>query len=251
MLYKFLLSKKGFTLVELMVVATILGILTAVSIPVFSSIMHKQRLNDCKNQRTVFSATIEQIMSGMMDSGKKQPKIDFSQLQSDHYTQYPGDGVKGNLDDAYVGKNCFILWNEKVDTIKDSAGTTHAINQLPVTFGDVRGKHRSTISNWQEYANDSKSPYSYNDGCAYDAKYAAEHINEKSPKTNPQAVCFLKKTDLAADFLYEYLFLDEKGTLPVCPLVGEYTSKNEPEYFYYIFEDGTVLCSCPDCNTAE
>ena len=214
MLYKFLRSKKGFTLVELMVVAAILSVLTAVSIPLVGSLLKQQRRNDCINQREVISATIKQAMYGMLDNGKRQPVIDFEKLQDDHYCAYPGDGVDGNADDAYVNKRCFILWSGKVDSVKDSQDITHTINQVAFTLGDLRGGYRTS------------SDMSYNEGC--------------------EAGYYLKKNALKDDPFYEYLDNDE---IPVCPFADEYTDK--PEYFYYIFEDGTVLCSCPECNETD
>ncbi len=249
MLYKFFLSKKGFTLTEIMIVFTILSILTAVAVPIMGTLLHKQKINDCKNQREAISAVVIQTTSGMIDNGKKQPAILFNNLQSDHYTAYPGDGVNGNMDDAYVGQPCFILWSEKVDTVKDSADVPHTINQLPVSIGDIRGKHRDEIqSTWTQYPNYGRTAYSYNDGCAYDAEYAAKHQEEKTPRTNPAATCFLKKKALKNTPLYNFM---DNYEVPVCPFVDDYTSKDEPEYFYYIFADATVLCSCPDCNEAD
>ena len=253
MLYKFLRSKKGFTLTELMVIATILAILTAISVPIMANVSHKQKLNDCINQREVISAVLFQVTSGMMDNGKKQPSIDFSNLQADHYTTYPGDGVIGNKDDAYVGQPCFILWCEKVDNTKDSVGVSHTINQLPVTIGAIRGSHREKITNSNQYPNYGKTAYSYNDGCAYNEEYAEKHPQEFSPHTNPQATCFLKKKSLENKALYTYL---NNFEIPICPFVkyyssADYLNKVKPEYYYYIFADGTVLCSCPECNEAD
>ncbi|MEG1849959.1 MAG: prepilin-type N-terminal cleavage/methylation domain-containing protein [Oscillospiraceae bacterium] len=58
-------SKKGFTLVELMVVVAILGVLVAVAIPVYNGMTEKAEMNTCRaNIRTIESAIMQAEING-------------------------------------------------------------------------------------------------------------------------------------------------------------------------------------------
>lgn len=227
MLYKFFLSKKGFTLTELMVVATILGILTAIAVPVFGAVMHQQRLSDCKNQCTVISTTVRQAMYGMMDSGKRQPKIIFSKADATRVKKFDG-------------KTCFVLTGD----------------DKCFTLGDLRGGYRSAVADQDDYPNYNKTEYTYNDGCAYDEDYVnslkAKGVTDadipKEPKTNPSATCFLKKEHLANKPFYEYL---DNMEVPVCPFADYEDEDDNNNYYYYVLEDGSVRCSNPECNEED
>ena len=50
-MYKFLKSKKGFTLVELLVVVSILGILIAVAVPIYNAVTSQGRVKICRVSR--------------------------------------------------------------------------------------------------------------------------------------------------------------------------------------------------------
>ncbi len=212
MYFNILKSKKGFTLFELVIVATILGILTAVSVPMFINAFDAQARKDCKTQCTVIKAQVKEAMTGMMDNGAAQYKeekvgekvvknlrIDFSKVQGDHKTTYTDDGIAGNADDDYSGKECFVLIEDQ-----DIPG------KIAFTLGDLRGGYRPQNLN------------EYKEGC--DQGY------------------FLKKKKLENVKFYTYL---ANAEIPLCP----FSDPDKKEfYYYYVFEDGSVICSCPECH---
>ena len=58
-----LMNKKGFTLVELMIVVVILGILVAVAVPIFSAVTKNARKKSCKANMRVIKGNIETYQS--------------------------------------------------------------------------------------------------------------------------------------------------------------------------------------------
>lgn len=55
-MFKFLKSKKGFTLVELMIVVVIMAILVAVAVPIFSAVVENAQKKTCAaNKREILS----------------------------------------------------------------------------------------------------------------------------------------------------------------------------------------------------
>ena len=213
MLYSFLCSKKGYTFVEVLIVVTVLGILVAVGVPIFSSGMKSQRIKDCNNQRVVVQSLVQEVMVGMVDNGRAQEEIKFDNAHikdgfNEKVVEYAGDGVNGNSDDSFVGKFCFILDD----------------GENAFTIGDIRGGYRDTTK--PECGDDADG---YRIGCE---KYAN----------------YLKKERLKDDKFFWYLTNEE---LPVCPFADYENSDTNDDYHYYIFADGTVLCNCPECNNVE
>lgn len=220
-LYRYFLSKKGFSFTEVLVVVLILGTLVAIGIPVFNSGYKIQAKKDCNNQRTLIEGTFVEVMKGMMDSGKAQKRVDFSRVQGDHKTTYPGDGVTGNKDDAYVGKECFVLIADQ-----DIPG------KIAFTVSDIRGGYFGQ-NQWNSYSElvQRYGPYDEYDTDKYDLGIERGY--------------YLKKQAMANTQFYKYFSNEE---IPVCPFADFDNNDTSDDYRYYIFEDGTVLCSCPHCN---
>ena len=68
-MYKFLKSKKGFTLVELLVVVSIVGILVAVAVPIYNGITSSSRIKVCRVDRLEAET---QVKSWCMENGFNQ-----------------------------------------------------------------------------------------------------------------------------------------------------------------------------------
>ena len=62
-MFKFMKSKKGFSLVELMIVVVIMAILVAVAVPIYNAVTANARKKTCiDNQRTLINTISNEIM---------------------------------------------------------------------------------------------------------------------------------------------------------------------------------------------
>ena len=95
----------GFTLAELLIVVAIIGVLVAISIPVFSSQLEKSReATDLANVRAAYA----QIMAEAMDKENPDPiRVDLKQKQYDWQTGLPitigGITFHGTGNDNWIG----------------------------------------------------------------------------------------------------------------------------------------------------
>ena len=93
-MFKFMKSKKGFTLVELMIVVVIMAILVAVAVPIFSAVTENARFKTCAGNRREI---VSQVNSYMMGS------VDGQQHTADATYTITSDGKKGTSDDLPDG----------------------------------------------------------------------------------------------------------------------------------------------------
>ena len=77
-MFKFMKSKKGFSLVELMIVVVIMAILVAVAVPIFNSVTGNAREKTCiDNQRQIMTG-ITNLFMGEGISGTGEAVVTFS-----------------------------------------------------------------------------------------------------------------------------------------------------------------------------
>ncbi len=143
MLYLFLRSKKGYTFMELMAVVVILGILVAVAVPIYIGVSKKRKIEDCRMQRQVMSSTVQEAMSGMMDSGKSQDKIPDVGGRTINYKDTDG------TEKSFVGK--YLLFDNTL-TLGIVRGGYRDDGSLPYSTGfDNIDNNGATITNESHY----------------------------------------------------------------------------------------------------
>lgn len=72
-MFRFLKSKKGFSLVELMIVVVIMAILVAVAVPIFNSVTGKAREKTCVDNQRQLMTTLTNLFMAYGISGTGDP----------------------------------------------------------------------------------------------------------------------------------------------------------------------------------
>lgn len=132
-------NKKGFTLAELMVVVAIIGVLVAVSVPIFNSQLEKSReATDLANVRSAYAQVMTEAMS---KDGLPEPVAVFlNQTQEGWQTNFPITIGGVTFDGTHYSDN----W----------IGTPDAKGMCRVSYA----KDRGVIFNWRGgYAGDASA----------------------------------------------------------------------------------------------
>ena len=103
-MFKFMKSKKGFTLVVLMIVVVIMGILVAVAVPIFSAVTKNARIKTCAANRREIVSQVNGYLMGNID-GKQHTSAGSFTITS--------DGSKGELAGAVVGTGAAATTDEE------------------------------------------------------------------------------------------------------------------------------------------
>lgn len=260
-MFHFLISKKGFTLMEIMIVVIILGILLAIAVPVYSGALYMQRKNDCRNNRKTIESVLGEAMLGMMDNGTPQKNVN-----GEFYINFDHSDPEHVITIEYNGEtvNCLKLVPEGIGE-----------DNLVFTLGDVRCGYYSkemaikeydeiiSLEEWKtSYFGDSFISYvkyrvdrrdldgydKYKMGCKrtkrcfeYDDSGEVMLDEKGNEKIYEESIgYYLKKEDLKDVPFYTYF---DNQEIPVCAF-----STDEEPYFYYVLGDGSVICTCSHCQ---
>ena len=102
-------SKKGFTLAELLIVVAIIGVLVAISIPIFTSQLRKARLaTNQANARAGYAAAVAEALDANTDTSTTKRDKDVATSKNLTYTytvstakvEKTGTAASGNTDIA-------------------------------------------------------------------------------------------------------------------------------------------------------
>ncbi|MEE1377163.1 MAG: prepilin-type N-terminal cleavage/methylation domain-containing protein [Oribacterium sp.] len=115
------LNKKGFTLAELLVVVAIIGVLVAISIPIFTSQLEKAReATDAANIRAAYAeVAADALDEATLATAKTGITVDLKQ-QTDGWGTTPDIGGIANADITGTPKKdgtCLVKWDDTKNVI--------------------------------------------------------------------------------------------------------------------------------------
>ena len=136
-MFKLLKSKKGFTLVELMIVVVIMAILVAVAVPIFSAVTKNARIKTCAANRREIVSQVNGFLMGNVDgkqhtaAGSYIVKADGTVTAGSSNTtndaKYTVDNFKGLFQEVPVCPN------EGIFTVSIKAAVSDTVNETTAT----------------------------------------------------------------------------------------------------------------------
>ena len=147
---KMMKNRKGFTLMEMLIVVAIIAILVIIAIPTFNSALAKARAaTDLANIRSGYAAQVEAMTEGIKGAGAGKNSVEYY-LQKDgtvaatsgnDYTCVGAAKNAGTTDSTFVGgvvKAADINW-EKGNKIKYTVTENAQDGTISVAIATVKG----------------------------------------------------------------------------------------------------------------
>ena len=151
-MFKMVNSKKGFTLVELMIVVGIMAILVAVAIPLYGAVTRNAQKNTCSGNRREILAQVGTYTTGMNDGSVVAEDFSFT-IEADGENGKIGDTITGP--DALTANNGALItsWFQELPycpaggtiTVTYTAGTNGAAGKAVVSCGYEEGGEKTHI----------------------------------------------------------------------------------------------------------
>lgn len=167
-------KNKGFTLAELLIVVAIIGVLVAISIPIFTSQLEKAReATDAANIRSQYAEVMsEAITEGGNVSGKDQfGAVELKQKKD----QWQSSGLKENLEGVYgsnivgeypkAGGTAWVEYKDDQVTLHyegGSSGSGNAGSGSGNTGGGSTGGESGSLANPDDINTNTNLPNAFN-----------------------------------------------------------------------------------------
>ncbi|MBE6814433.1 MAG: type II secretion system protein [Ruminococcaceae bacterium] len=127
-MFKFMKSKKGFSLVELMIVVVIMAILVAVAVPIFNSVTGNSRAKTCiDNQRSIISTLNTALLEKNVVDTTAQTIFVINK----------DDGTRGYYTGVTVANKAVTAWGTAMEGDTVPANGVFSYNDLAGLFQTV------------------------------------------------------------------------------------------------------------------